>query len=82
MSIYQQAETRWISDTGLDRAKPKKTLNERMILMKFAVLDDYVLSFYQWINVEYGIVKRQFKELCDSDKDRLKREYKEYKKEE
>ena len=50
--------------------------------MKFAVLDDYVLSFYQWINVEYGIVKRQFKELCDSDKDRLKREYKEYKKEE
>lgn len=50
--------------------------------MKFAVLDDYVLSFYQWINVEYGIVKREFKELCDSDKSRLKMEYKEYKKEE
>lgn len=49
--------------------------------MKFAVLDTYVLSFYQWINMEYGIVKRQFKSLCDADKRRLRKEYNEYKKE-
>lgn len=30
---------------------------------------------------EYGIVKRQFKSLCDSDKKRLRKEYNEYKKE-
>ncbi|MFQ7801653.1 MAG: hypothetical protein ACLRHW_19490 [Coprobacillus cateniformis] len=47
--------------------------------MKFAVLDDYVLSFISGLTL-YGIVKREFKELCDSDKSRLKMEYKEYKK--
>lgn len=49
--------------------------------MKFAVLDDYVLSFNQWIKMEYGLVKKQFKMLCDTDKVRLRKEYEEYKKE-
>lgn len=49
--------------------------------MKFAVLDDYVLSFNQWIKMEYGLVKKQFKLLCDTDKARLRKEYEEYKKE-
>jgi len=48
--------------------------------MKFAVLDDHVLSFNQWINMEYGLVKKQFKMLCDTDKARLRKEYEEYKK--
>lgn len=35
-------------------------------------------TFYQWINIEYGIVKRQYKELSDKEKTVLKNEYQEY----
>lgn len=33
-------------------------------------------SFYQWVNVEYGIIKKQYKLLNKLDKIRLKSEYK------
>ena len=36
------------------------------------------LTFYQWINVEYGIVKRQYKELTDGEKRKLNENYKKY----
>lgn len=36
------------------------------------------LTFYQWINVEYGIVKCQYKELSDGEKEKMKKEYTEY----
>lgn len=39
------------------------------------------LTFFQWINVEYGIVKRQYKELIDREKQKLKKEYQDYLKE-
>lgn len=51
------------------------------VLMKFAILETK-MTFYNWINVEYGIVKRQYKNLNETDKARLKKEYKEYQKEE
>lgn len=34
------------------------------------------LTFFQWINIEYGLVKRQYKELEEDQKQRLKRKYK------
>lgn len=49
--------------------------------MKFATLETK-MTFNNWINVEYGKVKRQYKELNQIDKKRLKKEYKEYQKEE
>lgn len=55
--------------------------NKGGILMKFAILETK-MTFNNWINVEYGIVKRQYKELNQIDKRRLKKEYKEYQKEE
>ena len=39
------------------------------------------LTFYQWINVEYGIVKRQYKGLSDGEKTKLNEKYQEYLKE-
>lgn len=55
--------------------------NKGGILMKFAILETK-MTFNNWINVEYGIVKRQYKELNQIDKRRLKKEYKEYQREE
>ena len=55
--------------------------NKGGILMKFAILETK-MTFNNWINVEYGIVKRKYKELNQIDKRRLKKEYKEYQKEE
>jgi len=43
------------------------------------VIDKF--TFYQWINIEYGIVKRQYKELTDNEKEKLKSEYQDYLKE-
>lgn len=36
------------------------------------------LTFYQWINVEYGIVKRQYKELTRQEKCIINIKYQEY----
>lgn len=36
------------------------------------------LTLYQWMNVEYGIVKRQYKELSKQEKDKLQKEYHQY----
>ena len=36
------------------------------------------LTFAQWINAEYGIVKRQYKEFSDRRKNILKEEYQKY----
>lgn len=36
------------------------------------------MTFYQWINCEYGIVKREYKELRDDLKMQLKMEYDKY----
>ena len=36
------------------------------------------LTFFQWINAEYGIVKRQYKGLRKSEKEQLNKEYKQY----
>lgn len=38
------------------------------------VVDSY--TFYQWINIEYSIVKRQYKELNDNDKSVLNKNMK------
>ncbi len=36
------------------------------------------LSFYQWINMEYSMVKREYKEAPENVKQRLKKEYEKY----
>lgn len=49
-----------------------------------AVFGDRVvdkLTFFQWINVEYGIVKRQYEELTDREKQKIDKEYQDYLKE-
>lgn len=45
--------------------------------MKFAATDIKKLSFYQWINMEYGIVKKQYKQLSIKDKNMLRKKYEE-----
>jgi hypothetical protein len=39
------------------------------------------LTFYQWINIEYGIVKREYKEQSEYTKSIMKQKYEEYLKE-
>lgn len=39
------------------------------------------LTFFQWMNVKYGIVKRQYKEYTDGEKRKLNKKYQEYLKE-
>lgn len=50
-------------------------------MAQFANLTLNKFTFYQWLNFEYGIVKREYKELADSKKVVLKEKYQEYLKE-
>lgn len=36
------------------------------------------LTLYQWMNVKYGIVKRQYKELSYMEKAEIDKEYEKY----
>lgn len=36
------------------------------------------LTLHQWMNVEYGIVKRQYKELSNMEKEKIDKEYEQY----
>lgn len=41
-------------------------------------MEEKLLTFKQWVNVEYGIVGREFKELPEPKKQRIKKEYDKY----
>lgn len=41
-------------------------------------MENSVLTFNQWINVEYGIVGKEYKKLPEGKKQRIKEEYDKY----
>lgn len=46
--------------------------------MKFAVIDVVKVTFYQWICMEFGVAKKQYKNMSEKSKEYLIAEYQKY----